>query len=286
MQKEKIFELIEKSPYLPKLPEDISQILGMLKNPIDADLDLLIEKVEESPELNSLMLKNLNSGYFQLNREITTIKEAIVYLGMQTVQNLLIFYITLQLFPSSIKKRKRTFDMNKYWQHVLGTSVAGCLLASQLKRGDKYKLFSYGLIHDIGIIVLDTCLPTLLDEITVKLSNGTHQIVAERIVLGGMTHAELGAWLCRKWNIREDITSIVEFHHAPFLAKSNIEEVLLMFVADIISTEYCEGLLGINLNHQLNHKVMAALGLTNEVLETVIRAFPKELEKVTHYIAV
>lgn len=286
MQKERIFELIEESQYLPELSEDMSRILNILKNPLDADIDMLIDKVSNSGELKTLMLKNLNSGYFQLSKEISTIKEAIVYLGMQTVQNLLIFFITLQLFPKSINNSHRTFDMHKYWKHVMGTSVAACMLASQIKKGDKYKLFSYGLIHDIGIVVLDTCLPMIIDEITEKLLSGVHQIIAERITLGGITHSDIGAWLCRRWNIREDITNIVEFHHTPFLAKANIEEVQLIYAADVISTEYYEKLLGVNLNHDISAKVMKSLGLTSEDIHAVIKGLPKELEKAKFYVSI
>ncbi len=285
MQKERIFEMLEESPYLPELPEDISQILNILKNPIDVDIDLLIDKVSKSKELNSLMLKNLNAGYFQLNKEIKSIKEAIVYLGMQTVQNLLIFFITLQLFPKSIKKSERNFHMHHYWKHVMGTSVASCLLAAMTKKGDKYKLFSYGLIHDIGVIVVDTCLPTLIDEITEKLEKGVHQLVAERTIMGGLTHAEIGAWLCRKWNIRKDITNIVEFHHTPFIPNENIEEVQLIYLADVISTEYYERLLGMNPYHEISKKLIKSLALTNEDIQAVIKAFPKELEKVRYYVS-
>ncbi len=285
MQKEKIFELIEESQYLTELPKDMSQILDMISNPINVDIDELIDKISKSSELHSLILKKINSGYFKLNKEIKTIKEAVVFLGMQTVQNLMIFFMTLQVFPGATNKDERTFNMNKYWKHVLGTSVASCMLASRLKKGDIYKLFTYGLIHDIGIIVLDNCLPNLLDEITEKLLNGVHQLVAERIVLGGMTHAELGAWLCRKWNIREDIIKIVELHHTPFIAKTN-EDVKLMYAADVISTDYYASLLGINQNHNINNKVMESLGLTKEDIQAVIKAFPEELEKVTHYFSV
>ena len=44
MEKHKIFTMIEESQRLPVLPEDASQILNILKNPIGADIDLLIEK--------------------------------------------------------------------------------------------------------------------------------------------------------------------------------------------------------------------------------------------------
>lgn len=286
MQKEKIFELIEESQYMKEIPKDIGEILALLHNPLEVDIDLLMEKVSKSEKLNSLVLKNLNSGYFQFKKEIVSVKEAILYLGMQTVQNLLIFFITLQLFPKSIPNRDRTFKMSAYWKHVYGTSVASCMIAAHINKGDKYKLFSYGLIHDIGIVVLDTCIPQLIDEITDKLLNGVHQVVAERVILDGMTHADIGSWICRKWNIRDDIINIVEFHHTPFFAKANLEEVQIMYVADIISTQYYEKLLGVNLNHEISNRVMEALGLTKEIIDAVVRDLPKEIEKANKYVLV
>jgi HD-like signal output (HDOD) protein len=283
MDNEKVFILIEQSKQLPILPRNVSEILEMLKNPVGLDIDKLVQKVSQSEQLNSIMLKNLNSGYFQLNKKVETIKEAVVYLGMQTVQNLLIFFMTNQLFSSRTSEKRRIFDMSKYWKHVLGTSVASCILASRTKQGDKYKLFSYGLVHDIGISVLDVCLPEMIDEINSKLQKGIHQIVAEKTVLGGLTHADIGAWLCRKWNIREDIINIVEFHHSPLLSRLNTCEVQLLHLADIISTEYYEKLLGINLNHGISNQMMVSLGLTEADIKYVVEKLPEEMARLNNY---
>lgn len=287
MEKERVFELLENSEHLPKLSQNVSEILEMLKNPTGLDIDKLVQKVTQSNQLNDLMIKNLNSGYFQLNKKIATIKEAVVYLGMQTVQNLLIFFISRQLFSDMPRINKnRSFDMPRYWRHVIGTSVASCMLSSRIKQGDKYKLFSYGLIHDIGIALLDACLPELIDEVSKKLMRGIHQLVAERSVLGGITHAEVGAWLCRKWNIREDITNIVEYHHTPFFAKFNSDDVKLIHVADVFSTEYYEKLLGVNINHEINNQIMDSLGITNMDRQAVIDALPQEVDRLRNYFTV
>lgn len=284
MDKDNIFELLDNSQYLPEVTENLSEILDILNNPIGLNIDILSEKVSQSEELNKLLLNNINTGYFQIHKEIESVKEAIIYLGMQTVQNLLIFFITLQLFPKTIKKSSRIFNMHHYWKHVLGTSVASSILSSQLNKGDKYKLFSYGLIHDIGIVALDVCLPDLIDEITEKLLKGVHQLIAERTVLGGITHAEIGAWLCKRWNIRDDIKNIVEYHHTPFLTQAHIEEVQIVYVADVISTQYYEKLLGVNLNHAINKKVIETLGITDQDMKMVMEAFPSEVEKaISHF---
>ncbi|OEH84153.1 hypothetical protein BHU72_12155 [Desulfuribacillus stibiiarsenatis] len=286
MDKHRVLEFLEQSEDIPILPKNISEILEMLKDPCGFEIDHLVQKVTQSVELNDIMLKNLNSGYFQLNKKIKTIKEAVVYLGMQTVQNLIIFYISRLLFPNITDRRKRSFDIYKYWNHVLGTSVAASILASRINCSDKYKLFSYGLIHDIGIPVLDTCLPEFIDEVSLKVHKGMHQIVAERSVLGGLTHSDIGAWLCEKWNLREDIINIVKFHHTPFVPKINIKEVQLLHIADVISTEYYEKLLGLNLNSNVSKSIMKTLGITEDDYIYVAEILPEEVDKLNSYLLV
>lgn len=286
MQESRVFKLLEISSYLPKLPEDIGEILNILKDPIEADIDNLVEKVSKISELNELMLHNLNSGYFKLRKEITSIKEAIIYLGLRTVQNLLLFFITINLFPESMRKSNRKIKMMSYWKHVMGTSVASCMLAEKLKKGDKFKLFSYGLVHDIGIIVLDTCFPELVEKIIEKMYTGMDLTSSERIYLDNLTHGDIGARLCRRWNIREDITTIVEYHHFPFSACDSNEDLRIIYVADSISTEYCEKLLGIHIDRDINNQVIQSLGLTQNDVQEIIRAFPKEMKNEKYYIPV
>ena len=283
LDKEKIFGLLETSGRLPALPESASQILNVLNNPVSVDIEELAEKVSSNLYLTKLILESVNSGFFQLRRKVNSVKDAIALLGLQTVQNLLIFFITRQFFPDGHVRESRTFKMARYWKHVIGTSVASCMLSDRINAGDKYKLFSYGLIHDIGISVLDMCLPELMDEVSEKLKSGVHQIIAERIVMGGITHADIGAWLCRRWNIRDDITAIVEHHHTPFLAKVNIRDVKVVYLADEISTAYYEKLLGVHLRHASSKSMMESMGLTLRDEELISRALPAEVEKTAGY---
>lgn len=281
MDGDKLFTLIENSECMPKLPRDVSEILEIMKDPMLLDIDVLAGKVARCCRLNDLVLKNLNTGYYQISKKITSIREAVVYLGMQTVQNIIIFYITRQLFSEILhEKKNRLFSMKLYWKHVIGTSVASSMLSDKIKKGDKFKLFSYGLLHDIGIALLDVCVPGLVDEIAQRLLSGTHQVIAERSVLGGITHADVGAWLCRKWNIRDDIINIVEHHHTPFWARSSIEDVRIIYAADVISTEYYERLLGLNINHDISKRIMDYLGISNDDRFEIIEALPQEVEKI------
>jgi HD-like signal output (HDOD) protein len=204
-------------------------------------------------------------------------------MGMRTIFNLIVFFITKSLFNLDLNREKRKFDIHKYWRHVLGTSIAAQSITQICKNGDKHMLFTYGLIHDIGIPVLDYCLPEYLDQIAEKVNSGTHQIVAEKVVLGGLTHSEIGAWLCQKWHFRSDITEIVQYHHTPFLTEVNSINNMIMHVADVMSTVYYEKLLGINPNYEVSSKILEKIGLSKENYDKIALRLPQEIDKVGTY---
>lgn len=59
----------------------------------------------------------------------------------------------------------------------IGTFIASYMIADETKFRDKKKMFTYGLIYDIGITVLDICLPDLLDKVhELQMKEETHSI--------------------------------------------------------------------------------------------------------------
>ena len=282
-QPETIYDLILKSGKLPMISEEICEILDLLRRPSEVEVEVLAQKVGASEALNKMVLDNINSGYFRIAKKVFTIEEAIILLGMKTVLNLIVFFVTKLLFDFDLERENRKFDIYQYWRHVLGTSVAAQMISQHLKKGDKHMLFTYGLVHDIGIPVLDNCLPEHLDKIAEKVSTGTHQIVAEKIVLGGLTHSDIGAWLCEQWHFSEEIKEIVTNHHTPLLSNSKSIDTMIIYVADVMSTENQEKLLGMHSNIEVSEKVLGMLGLTKEAYREISARLTREVEKVGTY---
>lgn len=283
---ETIYDLINKSGKMPQISEEICEILELLRVPSEVNVEVLAEKVGACDALNTMVLDNINSGYFRIAKKISTIEEAIILLGMKTVLNLIVFYVTRLLFDLDLEREDRKFDIHHYWRHVLGTSVAAQMISQHLKKGDKHMLFTYGLIHDIGIPVLDNCLPDHLDRIAEKVTKGTHQVVAEKIILGGLTHSDIGAWLCEQWHFSEDIKEIVLNHHTPLLSDSKSIDTMIVYVADVISTKNNEKLLGMHSNLEVSEKVLDMLGLSKEAYEEISSRLSREVDKVGTYFLI
>ncbi|HOV26258.1 MAG TPA: HDOD domain-containing protein [Pseudobacteroides sp.] len=282
MQNHPIISLIEQSDYLPKIPKSFGETLDMLLDPCEFNINDCIEKLSNVPDIESTLLRTLNINS-KLNREILSLKEAVVYLGAKNTRMIAIAFITRLLLPSK-SGRAKIFNNKTYWKHCIGTSIASSMIAADECLCDKEKIFTYGLIHDIGITVLDICLPDHLDKIYELQLKGLHQIAAEKIILNGLTHADIGIWICNKWGLPEEIKEIVGYHHTPFISCNFSNEVKIMYVGDFISTKYYEGVLGTKTTFIYYDKISKLLNLPKELLENIAIKLPEEVEKVSRVI--
>jgi len=283
MQNHIIIKQIKESGYLPQIPKDFGEVLNMLLEPCEFNMDECIEKLSKIPELESTLIQVLNYTS-RLNREIVTLKDAVLYLGAKNTRMIAIAFITKLLLPNK-SGRAKIFNNKTYWKHCVGTSIASYMLADKTGLCDKDKIFTYGLIHDIGVTVLDICLPDHLDRIyTMKTEQGIHQIVAEKIVLSGITHTEIGMWLCDEWGIPDEIKEIVGYHHYPFVNSNIINEVRIMYLADFICANYYQKLLGWKKSFNYFDRVMELLNLSKEFIDEIAGKLPEEVEKINSAI--
>lgn len=283
MQNHIIIKQIKESGYLPQIPKDFGEVLNMLLEPCEFNMDECIEKLSKIPELESTLIQVLNYTS-RLNREIVTLKDAVLYLGAKNTRMIAIAFITKLLLPNN-SGRAKIFNNKTYWKHCVGTSIASYMLADKTGLCDKDKIFTYGLIHDIGVTVLDICLPDHLDRIyTMKTEQGIHQIVAEKIVLSGITHTEIGMWLCDEWGIPDEIKEIIGCHHYPFVNTNTSNEVRVMYLADFISANHYQRLLGSKKSFNYSDRVMELLNVSKDLIDEIAGKLPGEVERINNAI--
>jgi HD-like signal output (HDOD) protein len=283
MNESEIINYIEQSNRLPKINREFTNIISILDTSNNFDIDKLIDEISRWPTLKTSLLTVINSGYFKIPRKVYTLKDSVMYLGMKTINRLVLSYLIKCLLPDTLG-RSDIIDRTKYLKHCLGTSIAATMIADKLGIEDKYKYFAYGLIHDIGNAVLDICLPGIINEVVKIQLKGVHQIIAERTVMEGCTHSDIGSWLCKKWNLPEDINTTVAYHHTPLLATKYKEEAKIMNIADSISTLYYEKLLSLNTLYVLNETVADSLGITMDNIEKISKELPDKVEEMMKII--
>jgi putative nucleotidyltransferase with HDIG domain len=195
---------------LPSLPAVVMELLSSIEN-ADVDISVLAKKVSYDQALTAKTLRLANSSSFGVQVKVTTIQQAITFLGFQTTRNLITAAAVTGCFPNG---RCPGFDDKAFWRHSIAVAACARALARRMRFNQDYA-FTAGLLHDIGRLVLVTTDPqAYADVVEWRLRNDGGWQDAERAVLG-LDHVEAGVALAEHWNFSDTMRQAIAFHHAP-----------------------------------------------------------------------
>jgi len=182
-----------------------------LTNDDNARIEHLSLIIETEPVLAAKILKQVNSAAYALPNKITSISRAVTMLGFSSVRQLA---INLLLYNKLIQQgSKRAFDLLFFWQHCLYVASLSRRIAVALKYPDPDLVYTGGLLHDIGKIVLETYGRVTYSDFIHSMGKSGHSTIEEERRFFGITHTEMGHVFCLEWQLPPSITAIVAFHH-------------------------------------------------------------------------
>jgi HD-like signal output (HDOD) protein len=230
--------LLQQIKSLPPLPHTMMRVWQVIDNPV-SNASTLAEAICADPALVATLLKLANSAAYGRSRTITTIPEAITLLGFNVIKKMCMATI-VQVGLLNQGGALRIFDHVLFWRHCVGTGLAAEALAEihGMPVGDL--AFSHGLLHDIGILALDRCLPDeAVDHFCGELAAGRRLMEVEREVLG-TDHAQVGTILATEWNFPPSLLDVIGYHAAPRLERGRELEVLVNLACTLTDQqEYC-----------------------------------------------
>lgn len=195
---------------LPSLPAIVMELLSSIEQE-DIDISVLAKKVSYDQALTAKTLRLANSSSFGLQVKVTTIQQAITFLGFQTTRNLITTAAITGCFPSG---RCPGFRDKTFWRHSIATAACARALARRM-RFNQDIAFTAGLLHDIGRLVLVTAHPEAYGAVVQwRAQHDTDWQVAEQAVLG-TDHVDAGVALADHWNFSGTMRQAIAYHHAP-----------------------------------------------------------------------
>jgi putative nucleotidyltransferase with HDIG domain len=266
--------LVDAVERMPAFPKSVHQVLKLASD-INCSQKCLVEVIKKDPVFTLKILRLVNSAYFGLSREVTSINHASVYLGLNTLKNVALGLAAVGAIP---KSRVAGLDMDAFWLHSLAVATATRLLGAMLgvSRDEAADYFAAGLLHDIGKVVLALYMAEEFEDVGVLVArDGMHMHHAEMAVLGA-THADVGAMLAARWNLPDDLTDAIARHHTPDKGERS-QLVDCVFAADQISKRLAFGSAGNIEVEPLPDSVRARFGLD---LDGLIREMPTLDEEV------
>ena len=199
--------LLDEVVTLPSLPDSVMKLTEMLDDP-GVDMKSVAQVISSDPAIALKTLRLVNSAYYGLGQEVTNVEHATVLLGAKVLKNLAMTATAFDCMKSSA---------SYFLRHSVGCGMAmkSMVLSGAVKGfvGSEDEAFTYGLIHDIGKVILEEYLPDEYREVCqVVQDDAIPWYQAERQVIG-VDHAELGARLAQNWKLTPAVVNAIRGHH-------------------------------------------------------------------------
>lgn len=224
-----IDSLLEEVVTLPSMPDSLARITDLVANP-NCVLGDVARAISGDPAIAIKTLRLVNSAYYGLGQEVTTVEHAVVLLGLKVIKNLA---LTATVFDT-IKGGAELF-----LRHCVACGVAMRVLAetSPLAKivGSADEAFVYGLLHDIGKVILLEYLPQEYAKVPQLVrEKNIPWYQAERELIG-TDHAELGGRLALKWKLSRNVVNAIAGHHDMSLCETDFQPLAAtLSVADYL----------------------------------------------------
>ncbi|HUI06925.1 MAG TPA: HDOD domain-containing protein [Verrucomicrobiae bacterium] len=250
----------------PAMPALCKFLVAHLHDPY-VDLQYLAQELRYDPGMTANVLRIANSAVYGGLARVDSVQTAIARLGMKQLLELVVAVGISQV----LKKRLLGYQLEpeELLHHSVYVAVASEEIAKTLGLQTSEMLFTAGLLHDVGKIVMDDFVRTESARLDAKFratKAGFDSV--ERDVLG-ICHAEVGGTLLKRWNFPEELVAPVFWHHRPSAAGSWTHTAYIVHLADMLA--YSEGIgTGIDgLRYHISQEAISSLGLKSSTIEAV-----------------
>jgi HD-like signal output (HDOD) protein len=287
MERDTILKVIQAYVHkMPALPVTVAKVLEITNNPKTSPADLN-QIISLDPVLMGKVMRLINSAYYSLPNQITSLVRAIIMLGINTVKNLALSTAVLGTLGRA--SDFQALNMEGFWRHSISVGVTAKLIATRRNIDPKIReeYFIAGLLHDIGKIPLNN---KLAQEYVQAVSNTDREHTPlyrseEEILL--VNHAVVGKLIIDNWRLGENLSDAVCFHHnLGQYTGGHRDLVLTVAIANLFSNTYELGFSGDRDPEELAPDVLQEIGIDWNYLESIEDTVKAEIEKAQVFLQV
>jgi len=172
--------------------------------------DDVARAVSNDQALTIRLLKLANSSAYSRGRPVSGIKAAIQRLGIQEVHRLVIALNVLENYSGCCSSR---IDPHLFWEHSLacGLIARAIARARHVQAVDDY--FLWGILHDVGRLLLMEHEPKRYESILVKSSSCGEPLERVEMETLLLDHCEVLGAALKHWRFNRDFIIPVTSHH-------------------------------------------------------------------------
>ncbi len=259
-------KLIQEIKEIPPLPDIVVKVLKMTRNP-DVSAPELTKVISQDQALTGNILRLCNSSYYGLPRVVSSLTQAVMYLGFYTVRNLVLTCSVAHLYSSD--KKIYGYTEGGLWFHAVASAMGSEILCKRIRPDIHDTAFTAGLLHDIGQIIMGIRIKDTADTIVELMTQGgMSEVEAEKEAVG-FSHDELGGMIADHWNFPEELVHAIRWHHFPEKAETKSLLTAIVHISNSIVLDLGYGLELEQMKHPISPYAQKAIGMKSEDLQAL-----------------
>jgi len=272
---------------MPSFSTTITKVLEICNDPAISPNDLN-KVISLDPVLTGKVLNLINSAYYALPNQITSLTRAIIMIGINTVKNLALSTAILDSIGQE-EGSLQAFSMDDFWTHSICVGVTAKLLAGikNIPVTEREEYFVAGLLHDLGKIPLNNCFNNEY-ALALELSEKREvSLIKTEVEVFGMDHSIVGGMIADKWQLNTSMNSAMCHHHEPEKAgDENHQLVGIVAIANTYANIFRIGSSGDAFpEDQEVFDLMGKMEIKRETLSGLKQTIIEEIEKAKIFLA-
>jgi putative nucleotidyltransferase with HDIG domain len=260
---------IEHVNTLATIPSVAKRLVELVCKP-DVSLTEISRFISSDPVLTVKVLKMVNSPVYGFPGRISSVNQAVLLLGLNTVKGLLFGVTVFDLMQKA---------MIGLWEHSLGCAMVARLIATKKGIKDPEEASTYGLLHDIGKVILAIEFPKDYEKVMGEAQTHRVPIYDIEAEFFSSSHATVGAWIAEQWSFPANLVEVISFHHRPHLAKTRRIETAITHVSDVVLRARGFGFAGDHTIPPVNPVAWELVNLSNEDIKDILRQMEELLQE-------
>ncbi|MCC6358615.1 MAG: HDOD domain-containing protein [Phycisphaerales bacterium] len=201
---------VQRVSEISTLPQIALNVIEVAQNP-DAGAAELRDVVEGDPALSARVIRVVNSAAYGLRTTVSNLHQAISYLGFTQVRNLAMTASVSDIFKND--HAIGPYSRRNLWRHLVAVGICARLVARRCRLPNFEDAFLAGLLHDVGIILIDQNFHDDFELVIGNLDDSRTLCDVERECLG-FDHCTFGERVAEGWRFPEPVRAAIRHHHA------------------------------------------------------------------------
>ncbi len=203
--------LLKKFNNIKTLPHLAIRLTKMISDD-DSSIGEFEEVIKMDPTLVLRMMRLVNSPFYGLREKAKSISDALVFLGMKNLRNMIVVEALKDIFRSGGGEDEH-FSRSRLWLHCAAVSICSQLIAERIFGIKGEDAFLCGILHDIGLIVEDQVDPEGFLSVCKEAKPDYSQLIKLEKKIIGADHADIGHLLSVEWKFPLGVQEGIRDHH-------------------------------------------------------------------------